>query len=233
MEEINSTIYGLTTDYKCEKCGHSQKVNIFPCINFNQNPEYYALVKDMSIFKVKCEKCGSEKIIQFDTLLIDETHQYFIYLLTDRSLYNRFKYQITYFIETVLNKDDKYDLSKYKTRLVFTPNDIVEKIAIFELGLDDEVIEIMKCGIFDKEIVDRTVYDCLYFDGMNQSNLEFIAFSSKTNTKEPMKFMVQFTFYNKIVDDLSNFKNRHHDYFEIIDENWVRSKFDKKDSDDV
>lgn len=227
MEEIHSTIHGLVTDYTCEKCSNVQKVSIFPCINFNQNPEYYSLVKDLSIFKVKCEKCGIEKIIQFDTLLIDETHKYFLYLLTDKALYNRFKYQITYFIETVLNKDDKYDLSQYKTRLVYAPNDLIEKMTIFEIGLDDEAIEIIKCGIFDKNLVDKSIYDCLYFDGMNEANLEFVAFSSKTDTKEPIKFVIQFQFYNKVVDDLSNLKNRHHDYFEVIDEEWVRSKFDK------
>jgi len=232
MEEIESKINGIVTDYECSKCKHKQKVNIFPCINFNQNPEYYALVKDMSVFKVKCEKCGEEKIIQFDMLLIDETHSYFLYLLTDKSLYNKFKYQITYFIETTLNKDDKYDLSKCKSRLVYSPNDLIEKMNIFEIGLDDEAIEIIKCGIFDKKLVDRAIYDCVYFDGMNEANLEFVAFSSKTSTKEPMKLIVQFQFYNNVVDDLANFKNRHHDYFEVIDEEWVRSKFDRSPSRD-
>jgi ribosomal protein S27E len=233
MEEINSVIHGMVTDYKCEKCGNTQKVNIFPCINFTQNPEYYALVKDLSIFRVKCEKCGDTKIIQFDTLLIDEQHKYFLYLLTDRSLYNKFQYQITYFIETVLNKDDKYDLTKYKTRLVFSPNDLVEKMNLFELGLDDEAIELIKYGIYEKKLVDRSVYDCLYFDGMNNADLEFIAFSSKTDTKKPMKFVVQSVFYNKVIDDLSNFKNRHRDYFEVIDRDWVVSKFENTSNKEV
>ncbi len=226
MDEINSVIQGMVANYKCEKCGNEQNVNIFPCIDFSKNPEYYALVKDLSIFKVKCEKCGIEKIIQFDTLLIDEAHKYFIYLLSDRSFYNKFKYKITYFIETELNKEDKYDLDTYKTRIVTSPNDLVEKMSIFEFGLDDEVIELIKCGIYDKNIIDRVVYDCLYFDGMQNADLEFVAFSSKTSSKEPKKLVVQFGFYNKIVDDLSNFKNRHHDRFEIIDEDWIRSKFD-------
>lgn len=227
MEETHSTIHGLIADYTCEKCGASQKVNIFPCINFSQNPEYYPLVRDLSVFRVKCEKCGAERVIQFDTLLIDEEHKYFLYLLSDKALYNRFKYQITYFIETVLNKDDKYDLSQFRTRLVYSPNDLIEKMSIFECGLDDEVIEILKCSMFDKGVVDRAVYDCLHFDGMTGADLGFVAFSSKTSTKEPVKLIIRFPFYNKVIDDLANFRNRHRDYFEVIDEEWVRSKFDR------
>lgn len=232
MEEqvIESTLNGFKADYVCDKCKHTQQVNVFPCINFNKNPEYYALVKDMTIFKVKCEQCGVEKVIQFDTLLIDETHKYFLYLLTDKSLYSKFRHQIKYFIETVLNKNDQYDMSEYKTRLVFQPNDLIEKINIFECGLNDEVIEVIKVGFYDKNLINRNIYDCVYFDGiMNNGNLEFVAFSSKTTTKEPMKYVIDHKLYNKILEDLHNFENRHHPYFEVIDEEWVRSKFDKKD----
>jgi len=228
MEEekyINSVINGITADYECSDCKHVQKVNIFPLINFNKNPEYYSLVKDLSIFKVTCEKCGHEKIIQFDSLIVDETHKYFVYLLSDKSLYNKFKYQITYFIETVLNKDDKYDLNEYKTRLVYSPNDLIEKMNIFEIGLNDQAIEIIKCAFFDKELVNRNIYDLIYFDGLNEANLEFVAISSKTTSKEPKKFVVDFNFYNKIIDDIKNINLLNPEYFKVIDEDWVRSTF--------
>lgn len=229
---IDSTIRGIQTDYVCSKCGHTQKANIFPYINFTDNPEYYALVKGMDIFKVKCEKCGLEKIIQFDTLIVDDVHKYFIYLLSDRSLHNKFKYQITYFIETTLNKENKYNLKECKTRLVFSPNDLVEKMNIFEIGLDDEAIELIKRGIFDKSIVNEDAYDLLYFDGMNNADLEFVAFSSKTSTLPAKKITLESTFYNKVIDDLSNFKHRHREYFEVVDSDWVLSKFKNKNVDD-
>lgn len=224
-EDIESVLNGFQADYVCEKCKHSQKVNIFPYINFAQNPEYYALVKDLSIFKVKCEECKTEKVIQFDTLIIDETHKYLLYLLTDRSLANRFKHQIKYFVEAVLNKDDKYDFSEYKSRLVFSPNELVEKMAIFETGLNDEIIEIIKCGIYDKNLVNRSIYDCMFFDGLVNADLKFVIFSSKSASKEPQNFVMKHEFYNKLIDDLSGLKNRHQYYFEEINEDWVRSKF--------
>ena len=221
----NSVIRGMKADYRCDACGNSQQVNIFPYINFSENPEYYALVKDLEIFKVKCEKCGSVKIVQFDTLIVDETHKYFIYLLSDRSLYNRFKYQITYFVETTLNKDDKYDLDEYKTRLVFSPNDLLEKMNLFEIGLNDEVIELAKVGLVDRGLVDRKIYDMLYFDSIQNANLEFVAFSSKSSTVKPLKFSINYEFYNRVLDDVQRFKTRDSQYFAIVDEDSMRSKF--------
>lgn len=227
MEEIYSKIDGLKGDFVCTECNHKQVVNVLQYVNFNKNPEYYSLVKDLSIFKVKCEHCGAEKLIKYNLLLVDETHNYFLFFLSDRTLENRFKYQITYFVETVLNKDDKYDLDKCKTRLVFELNDIIEKMTIFELGLDDEAIELLKYSLLDKGLVDDPAYDCVYFDGMKDADLVFCAISSKTSTKEPIKISIRPKIYNKIVDDLANFKNRHHDLFEVIDQNWVREKFEK------
>ena len=136
--------------------------------------------------------------------------------------------EIGYFFQV-----DKYDLSKYKTRLVFAPNDLIEKMNIFELGLNDEAIEIIKYSIYEKNLIDKSIYDCLYFDGMNNADLEFVSFSSKTDSKEPKKFVVQSVFYNKIVDDISNFKNRHRDYFEVIDEEWVQTDFNKTSQQEV
>lgn len=225
---FESKINGFQNDYVCEKCGHTQKVNIIPYINFKDNPEYYGLVKGMNIFKVRCEKCGTERIIQFDTLIVDETAKYFIYLLTDKSLQNNFKHQVKYFVETTLNKNDDYDFNVYKTRLVFSPNDLIEKMTIFEAGLNDEAIEIIKYGLYFKEVIDKSVYDCLYFDGMNNADLDFVAFSSKTTTVNPQRYTVGFAFYNKVIDDISHIKNRNHSYFEVIDQEWVVEKFENK-----
>lgn len=225
MEMIDSKINGFVADYTCVHCKHQQKANIFPYINFNQNPEYYSKVKDLSIFNAVCENCGKKNIIQFDTLLIDETHQYFLYLLSDKSIYRSFKYKITYFVETTFNSNDKYDLDKFKTRVVFSLNDLIEKMSIFEEGLNDEAIEVVKVGLKDKNLIDNAAYDSIFFDGLENANLEFVAFSSKTSTKEPKRISIDHEFYNKVVDDISNLKDRPKDYFEVVDEDWVRSKF--------
>lgn len=222
MEEITSTINGIKTKFICEKCKHEQNANIFPYINFNQNPEYYALVKDSSIFQVTCEKCKHVTFIKYDALYLNEEQKYFIYLLTDKTLVQKFRHQIRYFLETMLNKDDKYNFDEFKTRLVFDVNTLIEKLAIFELGLNDVVIEIIKYGFYENNMIDENLYDIVLFDGIKETNLEFVLLNSK-NSKLIDKIFIGIDYYNKFVDKLSAMKNDD-EIFSIIDYEWVNSK---------
>ena len=230
-QEINSIIHGFQQEYQCSKCKNIQKVNLFPYINFSLNPEYYALVKDLSIFKVVCDKCGKTEYIKFDCLIVDEEHKYFLYFLSNKDNFNKFKYQITYFIETTLNKDGKYNLDDYKTRTIFNANDLIEKMAIFELGLNDEAIELIKSMAFEKELINPVVYDSLYFDDLDKTNLKFVAFSEKSSSIEPKQFILDFNFYNNVIDKIKNINVRHKEYFEVIDQNWVNSHFSLNEND--
>lgn len=228
MEEILSKINGLKTNFKCEKCGNIQKANIFPFINFNENPEYYALVKDLDIFNIKCEKCGSISSVKYDSLFLNETQKYFIYLLNDKDLVDKFRHQITYFIETVLNKDDKYNFEQFTTRLVFSKNELVEKLAIFEIGLNDKVIEFIKYGFFDHGLIDLSKYDSVYFDGIKETKLEFILFNS-TRDVEIDKIFIDIQFYNNLVEKINKIKDDIF-VFPSIDRNWVLSKISNEDN---
>lgn len=221
---IESVINGFKTDYVCSKCGAKKEINLIPYVNFTKNPEYYALVKDLSIFKVTCDKCGNKELIKFDVLLADDTHKYFIYLLNDEKYYDRFKYQITYFIETSLNKDGKYDFGEYKSRVVFNLNDLVEKMSIFEYGLRDDSIEIIKEMIQEKNIVDNNIYDRIYFDGMDKANLIFVLFSSRSDTVKPERISLDGNFYNKVIDKIKDTELKK-DVFPCVDNNWVLRNF--------
>lgn len=221
-KEILSKINGIKANFKCEKCNNVQDVNIFPYINFKENPEYYALVKNLDVFKIKCNNCGKESIVKYDALYLNENEKFFIYLLTDKSLIQKFRHQITYFIETVLNKDEKYNFEEYKTRLVFNTNQLIEKLAIFELGLNDKVIEIIKYGFYENGLINKSKFDSVYFDGIKETKLEFIMFNSnEKNTID--KIFIDINFYNQVIDKISKLKDD--DFvFPCIDEDWVKSK---------
>ena len=224
---IESVIQGFKADYTCSKCGNKKEVNLIPYVNFTQNPEYYALVKDLSIFKVTCDKCGNKELIKFDMLITDEQHKYFIYLLNNESVYDKFKYQISYFVETTLNKDGKYDFNSYKTRVVFTLNDLIEKMSIFECGLRDDSIELIKLMIQEKQIIDTNIYDRIFFDGMEKTNLIFALFSSRSDTVEPKRLVLDGNFYNKVIDGIKNV-SLDNEVFPCIDYNWAVRNFAKR-----
>ena len=61
------------------------------------------------------------------------------------------------FVNVVLKKDQIKDWDQIKTRLVLDLNELIEKIQIFEIGLNDKAIEIIKSESgtkFDPELVD-------------------------------------------------------------------------------
>lgn len=216
-DDIVSTINGYKIPYKCEKCGHEEEVPIFPYINFDENPEYYALVKNLDIFKVKCSNCNYEEYIKFDTLIIDPVHKYFLYLFCDEEKINSFRKNIDYFVNTVLNAGEIKDWNTITTRLITDLNQLVEKMTIFETGLNDKAIEFIKCGLLEKKIITESTE--IYFDGINQTNLEFVTFIDNNVDK----VNVSIAFYNKIIESVNKLDDEKIN-FELIDQDWVKSK---------
>lgn len=216
--DIISSINGFKVNYTCEKCSNEQEIPIFPYINFSESPEYYALVKNLDIFKCKCEKCSFENFIKFDSLIVDPIHNYFLYLFCDHKNINLFRKNVDYFVNTVLKGPELEDWNNSKTRLVLTLNDLVEKMTIFELGLNDKTIEFIKRGLIEKKLV-KDINSEILFDGIYQTNLEFVSIGEK----ESEKINVSINFYNDIIEKVKQI-DKNEQNFELIDQNWVKSK---------
>ena len=173
-KDIISKINGFKLDYTCSKCQSVFEIPIFPYINFSENPEYYAKVKNLDIFKVKCKKCLNEEYVKYDCLIVDPLHNYFLYLFNNKNI-SAFRKSIDYFVDVILKKDQIKNWNELKTRLVLDLNELIEKIQIFEIGLNDKAIEIIKRGLIEKHLSNEN----LLFDGISETNLEFIKVSDK------------------------------------------------------
>lgn len=218
MDEIISKINGIQEEFVCEKCGHKQQINIFPYINFKENPEYYSKVKDLSIFNIICNKCHQQSTIQYNILLLDEVHKYFLYLLPNKEDYDHFKHQIEYFMKINFNEDEIPEYKEYKTRLVFDLNDLIEKMTIFEISLNDKAIEILKNAIIDSKCIEDSTYK-LYFDRIDGLDFVFIYLVKLTNQVKDIKLNVGL--YNGIIEKINHETELRK--FEIIDSEWARN----------
>ena len=216
-KEIISKINGLQEEYVCEYCGHKQVINIFPYINFKENPEYYAKVKDLTIFTVNCNQCHKQSMIQYNILLLDQVHKYFLYLLTNKDEYDHFQHQINYFMKMNFNEAEYPDYKEYKTRIVFDLNDLIEKISIFELSLNDKAMEILKNVIRDGKYIKETIYD-LYFDGIENTDMNFVYLVKLTNQIKNIKMSIGL--YNGIIEKVN--KDCKESQFELINSEWAR-----------
>ena len=109
----------------CRNCSNTHKVEFVSRVNTHQSPELKEEVMSGRYFSWECPHCGCRNIIN-KPFLYHDPEQKLMMLLTDLPLRSE-------------------DLPEgYQGRLVKSVGDLMEKIKIFEAGLDDVVMEICK-----------------------------------------------------------------------------------------
>ena len=116
----------------CTNCGYKHAAEEIQGINVAENPELKARVRDGSLFVWECPCCGQRNLLRFQTLYHDPSRKLMIWLLPDGS---RPPEAVAEAIKA---------LHGYSLRRVCDPGALVEKVNIFEAGLDDAVMELCK-----------------------------------------------------------------------------------------
>lgn len=129
----------------CPKCGREPPFIIWNSINTTLDPDMKEAVKDRSAFRFVCPDCGADTYVDYDLLYHQMEDRIMIhYARLDESAAE---------IYQMLTKDDPEDMvqdmlrNHYLIRIVRSQNQLREKIAIFDAGLDDRIIEIYKIFI--------------------------------------------------------------------------------------
>lgn len=130
----------------CRQCGASTKITVYPSINVFENPELKEKVMDGSAFVWTCPQCGCPNLIKYSTLYHDPQAKLMIWLsdgdkTQEEALQNTFR--------------QTEELKAYTARFVDDIGSLMEKVKIFDAGLDDCIIEMCKmvtCMEMKKEI---------------------------------------------------------------------------------
>lgn len=155
-------------EVKCVACGHIGKVNIWDSINVDSDSKTKEEVKNLEFFKYTCPKCNESFQIEYLTLYNDVKNHFMIYYVP--------KEDIDY-----VSKIENMTVSakvESRARIVFSKNDLLEKISIFEAMLDDVLIELIKPFVISKVIE----------DGISEEDAENIYFSNYENGKITFSF---------------------------------------------
>ena len=120
----------------CSKCGHKNGITVYRSINVSENPELKDKVRDGSLFLWKCSSCGQTNLSRYETLYHDPEKKLMIWLLPEGV-------EIS---ETQMNSISLHAkaIGGYTLRLVKDAGSLMEKVLIFDSGLDDAVIELCK-----------------------------------------------------------------------------------------
>lgn len=129
---------------KCPKCEKEGEFTVWESINTNDAPEMKELVRNNRAFIWQCPSCKNESVVLYPVYYHEPEKKFLIHFIPEVS---------PAAVEFMKQLDhDPYDeklpleVSCHK-RVVFSANQLHEKLLIIDEGLDDRVIELMKLFI--------------------------------------------------------------------------------------
>ena len=132
----------------CPKCKNEHPFIIWSSINTTLDPEMKAAVKDKSAFLFTCPDCGEKTYVDYGTLYHQMEDRIMIhYAQSDESAEE---------VLRLLNEDGPNGIFKdmradnYLIRIARSQNELREKIEIFDAGLDDRIVELVKLLVLVK-----------------------------------------------------------------------------------
>lgn len=127
-------------DVGCPHCGAAVKTEMWPGINAQDSPDLRERLLGETLFDWTCPKCGYRARLLYPCLYHDRDRKFMIYLAPSGSPGE---------LEAV-NVSEKFPrLSAVKKRVVATLPRLKEKVLIFEAGLDDYAVELVKFALTD------------------------------------------------------------------------------------
>lgn len=135
----------------CPNCGKKHSFRVWDSINTMENPELKETVRNNETFTFRCENCGASALLNYNFIYHAPEEKLFMVCNADGSDYTVMK-------ETLTDRSNAF--KEYTKRIVLSYNDFKEKLLIFDAGLNDKIVEIMKSGMYanveahyqDKEI---------------------------------------------------------------------------------
>ncbi|MBW1643973.1 MAG: hypothetical protein JRJ76_14160 [Deltaproteobacteria bacterium] len=131
--------------FTCDECDFNQDISLYVSINAKQNPELKENIINKNLNIYKCSKCGFETYVNYPLLYYDTEKKIMVCMLIDGiSPYDL----LDDFISPLGNIMEH----PYQLRTVYSYNQLIEKILIFDECLDDRefeyfknVIRVVKC----------------------------------------------------------------------------------------
>ena len=122
-------------EVSCTHCGARNSVTTYDIINVNENPGLKSRVLDGSLFVWECPHCGARNLLRCQTLYHDPSERLMVWL-TGGSEELESKARKAY--------GGLEEMKGYTARFVDDPGSLIEKVKIFDAGLDDVVMEMAK-----------------------------------------------------------------------------------------
>jgi len=157
----------------CSSCGAEQTIEIYKSINAATDPDLKAKVLSGEAFLWECSKCGKSNLAAYDCLYHDPEQKIMVWMLPFGEPEGPEK-------DAIMNQTRA--MGDYRLRIVNNAGDLMEKVMIFDAGLDDRCIELVKFvalkelpGVSNLHFY-RMQDDVMVFSGVKEGKMDGFGF---------------------------------------------------------
>lgn len=182
----------INKEISCPHCGAAVKTEMWAGISAQENPELRNKVLSETMFDWKCPECGYAARFLYPCLYHDKNLKFMVYVAPGGC-------DIKLQPPDVCEKFPQ--LSGVKKRLVTSPVQLKEKILIFEAGLDDYAVELVKLamgGVLSKKYGKNTVGSYFCYTDEKERKMGFSFFLE--GESEPVRRGTRMEVYSKSLE---------------------------------
>ena len=141
-----------TIAVKCPACGQNSIVPVWRSINAQFDLERKKQLLDGTLFQHICPRCGDTIRLDYECRYHDMNHRAVVhYVRSEKSARNIFKAASDFRLDTEsAGADTGKSKPHYRERVVKSQNALREKAIIFNQGLDDRIVEVMKAIVIQQ-----------------------------------------------------------------------------------
>lgn len=209
--------------YNCPRCHKDSEFKMYETVNVDLDNSLREKVLSGEFFNWECPHCGVKLIVQYDFLYHDMSNKFMIYFSPNNCN------ETNAYINNMLKKYPGMRKSTYRS--VDNYNQLIEKIQIFESGLDDIIVELTKVLIKYKEENQLSEETNLVFERLIANNdtnkgdmLVFRSIIEDKVQKSVILFdMDGYNQYKQKAEEEGKFKMT--TYCDNINEDWILDRF--------
>ncbi len=196
-----------TITITCPNCNNSFAYTTWKSINVTIDPAAKQKIVDGTFFLCTCNFCAKVHHVQYACLYHDMKQSLLIYLLANEPAKL-----------DEINSIAKDFGAEYRLRIVTNENRLIEKVKIFDAGLEDRLVEVCKLlyqAHISSKFPDKVLTES-FFDVKNDEHIiQFI-----TEQKEIITATLEHEFYEKVRATLAG-QTQGERTFQHIDQNWA------------
>lgn len=200
----------ITKDIVCPECGQTQKLELYTSINAKENPELRRDILRESVFDWECRHCGYTAQMAYPTIYHDPELGFMVCLRPSGA---------------VSKPETIPAVKELIKRSVKNPQELKEKILIFEAGLDDAAIELVKNAIVSviRKSFDGNVH--AYFCSATEEELKFAIFVK--GRQNPVYQKTQMAVYRQSQEVLRTLDYKDPDDFAVVNSKLAQRLLDQ------